>query len=65
MQKYEVDMQRFDLAAAAALSTSSGGGSNNSGSCVPKFEAKYEPNLSIQQSSPISLTTGGGAQHAQ
>ena len=31
-------------------------------SCVPKFEAKYEPNLSMQQqqqSSPISLTTVG------
>ena len=65
VQKYDIDMQRFDFAAAAAVAavSAAGNGSGGSGPCMPKFEAKYEPNLSMQQSSPISLTTGGGSQH--
>ena len=68
--KYELEMQKFDLSSGVG-----GGGGMNSGgggSCMPKFEpkfeAKYEPNLSMQpaaaqQTSPISLTTGGQGQH--
>ena len=55
-------MLRFDFTAASG---GGGGSSTPATTCVPKFEPKYEPNLSMQQRSPISLTTaaGNGIQH--
>ena len=54
LPKYELEMQKFDLSGCMPK-------------FEPKFEAKYEPNLSmqpVQQTSPISLTTGGIVQNS-
>ena len=50
--KYEMEMQKYDMGCVPKFE--------------PKFEAKYEPNLSmqsVQQNSPLSLTNGGAHEH--